>query len=76
MSLRKEEAHWREPLPLLALALGGICLGLVVAGIALVLPYRHLSNLNVGQQFASAFIGVTFASVGSGTVPWMPGAPT
>jgi len=38
--------------------------GFAVVGLALVLPHRRLTILNLSQDGASAFIGVTFATIG------------
>ena len=48
----------------------GVTVGLAsiafaVAGLVLVHPYWHVPHVGLSQQAASAFIGVTFASVGA-----------
>jgi signal transduction histidine kinase len=48
----------------LGIAAWAICVALPVLGIALLLPYRRLTSLDVSQQWESAFIAVTYGSVG------------
>jgi signal transduction histidine kinase len=47
-------------------------IGFVVSGLALVLPHRTLTVVNVPQYLAAAFAGVTFATVGGFLVDRRP----
>jgi signal transduction histidine kinase len=56
-----------------------ICIGLIVVGLALIEPYRHLAILNLPQAWGSALVGVTFGTVGAflvgrrprHSIPWL-----
>ncbi|MDP9235573.1 MAG: sensor histidine kinase [Actinomycetota bacterium] len=63
----------------LGLAAWVACVALSLIGVVLLWPHRHIASLNVPQQWASAFIAVTYGSVGGflasrrgrHAVPWV-----
>jgi signal transduction histidine kinase len=56
----------------LGLAGWAACVALSLAGVSLLLPYRSISALDVPQQWESAFIGLTFGTVGGFLVSRRP----
>src|SRR5919199_6603418 len=79
VSVRARERVTERTAQRLGIAAWAACVILSVAGVIVVWPYRDIAFLDVNQQWASAFLSITYGSVGGflasrlgkHAVPWI-----